>query len=142
MLCQICADWIHRDFRLSEPLKTFAVLHFAGELNPPKPVRAIKTAFGNIWLYTWCRTIVNDYDLTLTRNDSKKSVGLSACDAVVEGLKRNGHHTTFEALKQICVGKTHGRVREVAKLWCEAHEVARIAGIIPAHVLDRQWYGV
>lgn len=148
LLCEICADYINRGEPLSPSMRTFSVLQLLGRLTKPKNRRAYNTAFANIFLYTLAKQASADFGLTLTRNAEPREepgetkVQISACDAVSQGFARNGHARTFQSVKEICVGTTHKRVRELSNRWVEAADNARQLGFIPPEVLDRDWYGV
>ncbi|MCL6286027.1 hypothetical protein M3P21_21150 [Ruegeria sp. 2012CJ41-6] len=141
LLREISADFILRDDELPPSLRQFAALHLRGRLNEPKKKRIHKTAFRNIWLLSLSRNVAADYDLSITRNDESR-VRTSACDAVAMGLARNGHHISYRAAKEVCVGTTSRRIRAVSDLWVEAYHAARTAKIIPESVLDRIWTDV
>lgn len=141
LMKMLCLDRLNRNLDLDSSMRLFLQLHLSELIPPPKGRRADRTIFGNIWLHTWVKTAGNDYNLKLTRNDETKSAR-SACDAVSKGLERNGHHRSYRALKEICVGKSHAPARIWSEHWVAAWHHARSAGIIPPHALDRYWYGV
>ena len=148
LLCEICADYINRDEPLLPSIRRFSVLHLLGRLSKPRNRRAYNTVFTNIFVYTLARQASQDFGLTLTRNaEPREEPGeakpqISACDAVFKGLARSGHTRSFQSVKEICVGTTHKKAREMSNRWVEAAREARRAGIIPPEVLDRTWYGV
>lgn len=141
LMKMLCSDRLHRNEPLDASMRVFLQLHLMEQIAPPPSRRSDKTIFRNICLHTWIKTAANDYDLKPTRGDAAKDPR-SACDAVSKGLERNGYHLSYRALKEICVGKTYEPARVWSKQWVEAHQLARTAGIIPAHMLDRYWYGV
>lgn len=141
LLTNISVDYLMRGEKLSPSLRTFAALQLAGRLEEPPKIKAYETAFANIYMYTLAKTVERDFGLHLTRGEAAKKHE-SACDAVAQGFAKNGHHRTAGSIIEICKGTTHKRVRSVSKLWVEAHETARRAGIIPARLLDRYWHGV
>jgi len=141
LLVEICANYILRREPLTGSLVTFSVLHLTGEIEKPKKKRAYQAAFTNQLLYTLAQTVSRDFGLSLTRNEATAEKK-SACDSVSQGLAKNGHHRTSGSIKEICVGTTHKRTRQFSEIWVEAYNQARTAGIIPADILDRYWYGM
>ena len=141
LLATICADYVRRGVPLSGSLSVFAQHYFLDQIERPKPVRAHQTAFQNCCLLTWAKTVSRDYSLSLTRNKASTKK-ISACDAVAAGLASNGHHRTADSIMEICSGTTHKKARQMSDQWVAAYQDARAAGIIPAKVLDRYWYGL
>ena len=111
-----------------------------GIISPPKQEKRSLTWMRNALLFTLAKRIEIDRGLRLTRGDAAKKHE-SACDAVAEGLRRNGHHLEFRAIKELCVGtgKQMQQFRESLKDWLEADQYARQAGVIPAKYLDAVW---
>lgn len=124
---EICRDiTAHRlmnGWTLPPALKTFNALFMAGQLNEPKDVRASITWMKNMYLLTLAKSAAGDFDLTQTRGD-ENTERFSACDAVVEGLRRAGFHTSYRAVKDLCVGSKPEQRRLRAE-WTEWVELQR-----------------
>ena len=118
LAAKITATNILDEHRLPEALRLFAFQVLLGKRKRPRPnprSKRHKTWTRNIYLYGLARGVADQFDLSLTRNDS--SSPQSACDAVVQGLSKLDHHTTFKAIKDICIHKSSLQMRlEYARL--------------------------
>lgn len=119
---QIAGDRLVRNEQMPEELRVFAALHLVGQLERPKDEKRSITWLRSIYLYAMAQNARVSFGLTLTRSDEKQGEHDSACDAVVRALAQAGHHTTYRAVKELCVGtgKSNVQLRQDYQNWVAA----------------------
>lgn len=107
--------------KMPHALKEWSINVLTGKIQEPKRTRSSKHAFRNVALLNTAQLASELFGLPLTRNDEAIRQ-CSACDAVAEALSRLGHHVSFRAVKELCVGTSpqSRRIQGVAERAREA----------------------
>mgnify|MGYP003132961943 CR=1 FL=1 len=111
-------------------LKTFTALYMTDMIERPKSTRRTVTWLRSMYFYTMAKVTEAQFGLPLTRNDERSkdrhSKEISACDVVVAAFARHGHHISFRAVKEICVGSdaTNKQLRSEFRAWADAQRRA------------------
>jgi len=123
-------------------LKTFTALYMLDLISRPKTKRRSVTWLRNMYLLTMAKVASKAFSLDLTRGDS--SPAISACDAVVAGIAANGHHISFRAVKELCVGTGGENVtlRQEFQQWVDLQMVAVERDELARRLFHRTWLGV
>ena len=124
-------------------LQKFAGLYIANRIRKPKSTRQSLSLMRNLFLLSLIRAVEKQFNLSMTRADESERQK-SACDAVSAGLKKNGHHLTYRALKELCVGSKpeQKRVREEFNEWVKLLALGRANGTLSEEDISATWIGL